>query len=145
VWEEKETEGGREKEGKNEGITLVSNPNRVSPLNLNPTSIPSLPSSLPLSLPPSLQGQVKGQIWGLLLAGLGLAGVLDLWAGHTEPTILGLSALGSFISYIYSAPPLKLKQVKRGTREGQREDGRREKEAALIFCFLLPRWDEHLP
>lgn len=56
------------------------------------------------------EGQVKGQIWGLLLAGLGLAGVLDLWAGHTEPTILGLSALGSFISYIYSAPPLKLKQ-----------------------------------
>lgn len=94
--------------------------------------------------------QVIGQIWALLLGGLGLAGVLDLWcvllvslppwcthaegrlgwlpctstnkthphpiqchatqhrAGHDTPVILGLSAFGSFISYIYSAPPLKV-------------------------------------
>ncbi|MGB7413591.1 MAG: (bacterio)chlorophyll synthase, partial [Thermosynechococcaceae cyanobacterium] len=32
------------------------------------------------------------------------------WAGHTFPTITVLAIGGSFISYIYSAPPLKLKQ-----------------------------------
>jgi chlorophyll synthase len=35
---------------------------------------------------------------------------LDVWAGHETPTVLLLSIFGSFISYIYSAPPLKLKQ-----------------------------------
>eukprot|EP00640_Fibrocapsa_japonica_P001271 CAMPEP_0113943258 /NCGR_PEP_ID=MMETSP1339-20121228/22316_1 /TAXON_ID=94617 /ORGANISM="Fibrocapsa japonica" /LENGTH=402 /DNA_ID=CAMNT_0000948083 /DNA_START=62 /DNA_END=1270 /DNA_ORIENTATION=+ /assembly_acc=CAM_ASM_000762 len=54
--------------------------------------------------------EVITQIWALLLGGLGLAYVLDLWAGHETPTILLLSIFGSFISYIYSAPPLKLKQ-----------------------------------
>ncbi|CAM9151685.1 unnamed protein product, partial [Discosporangium mesarthrocarpum] len=54
--------------------------------------------------------QVMQQIWFLLLGGLGLAYGLDLWAGHDVPTILLLSVVGSFISYIYSAPPLKLKQ-----------------------------------
>lgn len=48
------------------------------------------------------------QIWALLLGGLGLAYGLDVWAGHETPTILGLSLFGSFISYIYSAPPLKV-------------------------------------
>lgn len=52
--------------------------------------------------------QVIAQIWVLLLGGLGLAGLLDVWAGHDTPVILGLSAFGSFISYIYSAPPLKV-------------------------------------
>ena len=42
--------------------------------------------------------------------GLGVAAVLDRWAGHETPVLLGLAAFGSFISYIYSAPPLKLKQ-----------------------------------
>ena len=56
------------------------------------------------------EGQVIAQIWVLLLGGLGLAGVLDLWAGHETPTVLLLSAFGSLISYICSAPPLKLKQ-----------------------------------
>ena len=32
------------------------------------------------------------------------------WAGHEFPTLLVLAIFGSFISYIYSAPPLKLKQ-----------------------------------
>lgn len=32
------------------------------------------------------------------------------WAGHEFPTLLVLAVFGSFISYIYSAPPLKLKQ-----------------------------------
>jgi chlorophyll synthase len=55
-------------------------------------------------------GQVKLQIIVLLLAGLGVAYGLDRWAGHTTPVLLLLALAGSFVSYIYSAPPLKLKQ-----------------------------------
>ena len=55
-------------------------------------------------------GQVKLQIWVLLLAGLGVSYGLDLWAGHSTPVVLLLALGGSFVSYIYSAPPLKLKQ-----------------------------------
>ncbi|MEW5313621.1 MAG: hypothetical protein WDW38_005175 [Sanguina aurantia] len=50
------------------------------------------------------------QIWVLLFAGLGTAYGLDRWVGHETPTLLYLALFGSFISYIYSAPPLKLKQ-----------------------------------
>lgn len=46
----------------------------------------------------------------LLAGGLGVAYTLDVWAGHETPILLILAAFGSFISYIYSAPPLKLKQ-----------------------------------
>ena len=56
------------------------------------------------------EGQVIAQIWVLLLGGLAIAYGLDVWAGHDFPTVLALSIFGSFISYIYSAPPLKLKQ-----------------------------------
>jgi chlorophyll synthase len=56
------------------------------------------------------EGEVIFQIWFLLLGGLGIAYGLDVWAGHDVPTVLLLSIFGSFISYIYSAPPLKLKQ-----------------------------------
>ena len=56
------------------------------------------------------EGQVMFQIWFLLLGGLGIAYGLDVWAGHEIPSVLLLSIFGSFISYIYSAPPLKLKQ-----------------------------------
>lgn len=56
------------------------------------------------------EGEVKAQILILLAGGLGVAAILDAWAGHTEPTMLGLAAGGSLVSYIYSAPPLKLKQ-----------------------------------
>lgn len=56
------------------------------------------------------EGEVIAQIWFLLLGGLGIAYGLDVWAGHETPTVLLLSIFGSFISYIYSAPPLKLKQ-----------------------------------
>ncbi len=54
--------------------------------------------------------QVKVQIWVLLLAGLAVAWGLDLWAGHDTPVLLLLALGGSFVSFIYSAPPLKLKQ-----------------------------------
>jgi len=54
--------------------------------------------------------QVVTQILVLLFAGLGLAYGLDVWAGHEFPTIAALALFGSFISYIYSAPPLKLKK-----------------------------------
>jgi chlorophyll synthase len=54
--------------------------------------------------------QVITQIVVLLVAGIGVAYLLDQWAGHPFPTITCLALGGSFIAYIYSAPPLKLKQ-----------------------------------
>ncbi|XP_030449969.1 chlorophyll synthase, chloroplastic [Syzygium oleosum] len=56
------------------------------------------------------ENEVIAQIWVLLLAGLGLAGILDVWAGHDFPIVFYLAVGGSLLSYIYSAPPLKLKQ-----------------------------------
>jgi hypothetical protein len=53
---------------------------------------------------------VVAQFLALLGAGLGTAALLDKWAGHEQPIMLGLAVFGSIISYIYSAPPLKLKQ-----------------------------------
>lgn len=54
--------------------------------------------------------QVAVQIVVLLVAGIGVAYALDLWAGHEFPTLTALAIGGSFLSYIYSAPPLKLKK-----------------------------------
>ncbi|WP_421658354.1 chlorophyll synthase ChlG [Leptothermofonsia sp. ETS-13] len=54
--------------------------------------------------------QVVTQILVLLCAGIVLAYGLDQWAGHEFPTITVMAIGGSFLSYIYSAPPLKLKQ-----------------------------------
>jgi chlorophyll/bacteriochlorophyll a synthase len=54
--------------------------------------------------------QVQAQIWILLIAGLAVSYALDLWAGHSFPVLLALAIGGSLVSYIYSAPPLKLKQ-----------------------------------
>ena len=53
---------------------------------------------------------VRLQIWLLLLLGLGVSYGLDQWAGHSKPVMLILALGGSFVSFIYSAPPLKLKQ-----------------------------------
>lgn len=55
------------------------------------------------------EGEVIAQIWVLFLSSIALAYGLDQWAGHEDPVITKLSLFGSFISYIYSAPPLKLK------------------------------------
>lgn len=54
--------------------------------------------------------QVRTQIVVLLLAGIGVAFALDRWAGHEFPTMTVLALGGSFLAYIYSAPPLKLKR-----------------------------------
>ena len=54
--------------------------------------------------------QVVTQILVLLLGGLGISYLLDLWAGHEFPVMFCLTLGGAFIAYIYSAPPLKLKQ-----------------------------------
>ena len=54
--------------------------------------------------------QVVTQILILLILGVAIAFTLDQWADHSFPTITCLAIGGSFLSYIYSAPPLKLKQ-----------------------------------
>lgn len=54
--------------------------------------------------------QVVTQILVLLFAGIAIAFALDRWAGHEFPTITALALGGSFLAYIYSAPPLKLKR-----------------------------------
>ncbi len=54
--------------------------------------------------------QVVAQIIVLLFGGVGLGYLLDLWAGHDFPIMASLTFFGAFIAYIYSAPPLKLKQ-----------------------------------
>ncbi|XP_068317469.1 chlorophyll synthase, chloroplastic-like isoform X2 [Pyrus communis] len=56
------------------------------------------------------ENEVITQIWVLLLGGLSFAGILDVWAGHKFPILFYLAVGGSLLSYIYSAPPLKLKQ-----------------------------------
>lgn len=54
--------------------------------------------------------QVITQIFVLLFAGLGLSYLLDRAVSHDFPIMLCLTLLGAFLAYIYSAPPLKLKQ-----------------------------------
>ena len=54
--------------------------------------------------------QVVSQIIVLLVAGLALAFGLDVWTGHDFPVLTCLTLGGAFLAYIYSAPPLKLKQ-----------------------------------
>jgi chlorophyll synthase len=54
-------------------------------------------------------GEVYFQIGALLVGGLVLAFNLDNWAGNEWPVITFIATFGSFIAYIYSAPPLKLK------------------------------------
>lgn len=54
--------------------------------------------------------QVVTQIVVLLLAGIILAVLLDIWAGHSFFSVTCIAVIGTFIAYIYSAPPLKLKQ-----------------------------------
>jgi chlorophyll synthase len=50
------------------------------------------------------------QIFVLLFGGIGVAYILDQAANHEFPIITVLAIGGSFLAFIYSAPPLKLKQ-----------------------------------
>jgi chlorophyll/bacteriochlorophyll a synthase len=54
--------------------------------------------------------QVVTQILVLLLGGIGVAYFLDRVSDHDFPIMTCLTLGGTFIAYIYSAPPLKLKQ-----------------------------------
>ena len=54
--------------------------------------------------------QVIVQMWVLFIGGIAIAFTLDRWAGHDFPVLTCLALGGSFVAYIYSAPPLKLKQ-----------------------------------
>jgi len=54
--------------------------------------------------------EVIAQIWFLLLAGLGVAWLLDAWSGQTWPVITTIALIGALLAFLYSAPPLKLKQ-----------------------------------
>jgi chlorophyll synthase len=54
--------------------------------------------------------QVVVQIVVLLVAGIGLALGLDLAVGHEFFSITAIALIGAFMAYIYSAPPIKLKQ-----------------------------------
>jgi chlorophyll/bacteriochlorophyll a synthase len=54
--------------------------------------------------------QVMAQIWVLLIAGIAIAIGLDIWAEHQFFTITAIAIIGTILAYIYSAPPLKLKQ-----------------------------------
>ena len=69
-------------------------------------------SPLPaIRAPPLLHhSQAVIQFSVLLAGGLAVGGILDVWCEHEWPIVFALAAGGSLISYIYSAPPLKLKQ-----------------------------------
>jgi chlorophyll synthase len=60
--------------------------------------------------------QVRVQILVLLCVGLSMALVLDSWATqafaerHVPYSLTAIALFGSLVAYIYSAPPLKLKQ-----------------------------------
>ncbi len=54
--------------------------------------------------------QIAVQIFVLLLGGIGVSYILDRAVGHDFPVMTCLALGGAFIAYIYSAPPLKLKQ-----------------------------------
>ena len=54
--------------------------------------------------------QVKAQIFVLLAGGIGVSYLLDRAATHDFPIMTCLAIGGAFVAYIYSAPPLKLKQ-----------------------------------
>lgn len=56
------------------------------------------------------EAEVWQQIIFLGSAGLAMAIGLDIWQGHTVPTVTIVAIIGIFMAYIYSAPPLKLKQ-----------------------------------
>ena len=73
-------------------IDAINEPNRP---------IPSGAISIP---------QVVTQILVLLFVSFGIAYFLDWWTGNSFPMITCITIGGAILAYIYSAPPLKLKQ-----------------------------------
>jgi chlorophyll synthase len=53
--------------------------------------------------------EVGQQVAFLLLGSWGIGLGLDNWAGNEFPVVTSVALLGTFLAYIYSAPPLKLK------------------------------------
>jgi len=53
--------------------------------------------------------EVYSQMAFLLVGAIVLALQLDGWAGNDWPVITAVASFGTFMAYIYSAPPLKLK------------------------------------
>lgn len=54
--------------------------------------------------------QIMEQICFLILGSLGIAFGIDKWAGNDFPAVLLCAAIGTLVGYIYSAPPMRLKQ-----------------------------------
>jgi chlorophyll/bacteriochlorophyll a synthase len=78
------------------------------------------------------EGQVMQQIIFLALGSIGIALGVDWWAGHEFPTVLVCALIGTLVGYIYSAPPLRLKQ------NGWSGD------IAIGLCYItLPWWCGH--
>lgn len=57
------------------------------------------------------ENEVWDQIKFLFITGLSLAAILDYRQGHFPPTVFLVACVGTFLAYIYSAPPLKLKST----------------------------------
>lgn len=76
--------------------------------------------------------EVWEQLAFLFTGGVALALALDVWAKHQIYTVVAITLFGYFMSYIYSAPPLKLKQ------NGFLGD------LAIGLCYIsLPWWCGH--
>lgn len=56
------------------------------------------------------ESDVQAQVAVLLGLGFAVSAGLDYWTGHEWPVNVALTTFGVFIAFIYSAPPLKLKQ-----------------------------------
>jgi len=73
--------------------------------------------------------EVFQQLAVLFAGGLAIALGLDVVTGHTFPVVTAIALFGFFVSYIYSAPPIKLKQ------NGWTGD------IAIGLCYIsLPWW-----
>ena len=76
--------------------------------------------------------QVLEQIIFLVAGSLALSYGIDVWSGHSFPTVLVCALVGTLVGYIYSAPPLRLKQ------NGWAGD------VAIGLCYItLPWWCGH--
>jgi chlorophyll synthase len=78
------------------------------------------------------EAQVWRQILLLALGSIGVSFGVDVWAHHDFPTVLICALTGTLVGYIYSAPPLRLKQ------NGWSGD------VAIGLCYItLPWWCGH--